>query len=66
MKHHRKVTLWESAWARYMRALAKADDARQIEDGRAAHGARRSVRAAARNLREVCAKIGEPLPEHWV
>jgi hypothetical protein len=62
MTQMQRIQKFESAWGRYVRALEKLDTAREDTDGRVAYGARRSVRAARRNLEKVCAQIGETCP----
>lgn len=57
-----KIRKFESAWTRYVRALEHRDESNTNPDGRARYGARRSVRAARRNLETVCAEIGETCP----
>lgn len=66
MNQMQKIVKWEKAWGAYVKALAKCDDAREIEDGRAKAGARYSLRVACRKLRATCEEIGETLPAHWV
>ena len=57
-----KIQMWEAAWTRYVRALELRDERESHPDGRARYAARRSVRAARRNLETVCAEIGETCP----
>lgn len=58
----RDVQRFEAAWERYIGALEKSDDVRGHPDGRVRHGARRSMRAARKNLERVCAALKVECP----
>lgn len=48
-----KTRKWEAAWTRYIESLKRCDEARANPDGRVLNGARRSLKAARRQLDSV-------------
>lgn len=65
MKQMTKIKLFEAAWTRYVEALQRRADEIEANPRKAnsccTQGSR-VVRMAHRNLRRVCAKLGETCP----
>lgn len=58
----RDLAKFERAWERYVGALRDRSEADGHPDGRVRYGKRRAVRAAGRNLDNVCREIGVESP----